>query len=85
MKRFLSAVAVALVAAAPAAAQDGWRPLFNGKTLDGWAQLNGSAPYTVVDGAIVGTTVVNSRTASSAPRRSSATSSSSTKRGSTRR
>jgi hypothetical protein len=60
MKRCLAAVVIALVAAAPAAAQDGWRPLFNGKTLDGWAQLNGTAPYTVADGAIVGTTVVSS-------------------------
>jgi len=60
MKRCLSTVVIALLAAAPAAAQDGWRPLFNGKTLDGWAQLNGTAPYTVVDGAIVGTTVVAS-------------------------
>jgi len=60
MKRCLAAVVIALVAAASAAAQDGWRPLFNGKTLDGWAQLNGTAPYTVADGAIVGTTVVSS-------------------------
>ena len=60
MTRCLVAIAVALAAAGPAAAQDGWRPLFNGKTLDGWAQLNGTAPYTVADGAIVGTTVVGS-------------------------
>ena len=60
MRRCLSAVVIALMAAGPAAAQDGWRPLFNGKTLDGWAQLNGTAPYTVVDGTIVGTTVVAS-------------------------
>jgi hypothetical protein len=60
MRRCLSAVVIALMAAVPSAAQDGWRPLFNGKTLDGWAQLNGTAPYTVVDGAIVGTTVVAS-------------------------
>ena len=60
MRRCLSAVVIALMAAAPVAAQDGWRPLFNGKTLDGWAQLNGTAPFTVVDGAIVGTTVVAS-------------------------
>jgi len=60
MRRCLSAVVIALMAAAPAAAQDGWRPLFNGKTLDGWVQLNGTAPYAVVDGTIVGTTVVAS-------------------------
>lgn len=42
------------------AAQEGWRPLFNGKDLDGWTQLNGTASFTVADGAIVGTTVVGS-------------------------
>jgi hypothetical protein len=60
MKRFLAAVAMLAAAAGSVSAQDGWRPLFNGKTLDGWAQLNGTAPFTVADGAIVGTTVVGS-------------------------
>ncbi len=40
-------------------AQDGWTNLFNGKDLTGWEQLNGEAKYEVVDGMIVGTTVVN--------------------------
>ncbi len=31
-------------------------PLFDGKTLDGWKRNNGTAPYEVVDGTIVGTT-----------------------------
>ncbi|MFO7694422.1 MAG: DUF1080 domain-containing protein [Vicinamibacterales bacterium] len=60
MTRCLSALVIALMAAGPAAAQSGWRPLFNGKSLDGWVQLNGTAPFAVVDGAIVGTTVVGS-------------------------
>jgi hypothetical protein len=30
-------------------------PLFDGKTLQGWRQLNGAADYRVIDGAIVGT------------------------------
>jgi len=34
-----------------------WTPLFDGKTLTGWEQLNGSAIYKVEDGAIVGLTV----------------------------
>ncbi len=38
------------------AAEVEWTPLFDGKTLDGWEQLNGTAKYTVEDGAIVGTT-----------------------------
>jgi hypothetical protein len=37
-----------------------WEPLFNGKDLSGWKVVNGTAPYTVVDGAIVGTTVAGS-------------------------
>jgi len=60
MKRCFVAVLLLAAAAGSASAQDGWRSLFNGKTLDGWAQLNGTAPYTVADGAIVGTTVVKS-------------------------
>jgi hypothetical protein len=35
----------------------GWRPLFDGETLDGWVQRNGQAKYYVEDGAIVGATV----------------------------
>lgn len=46
--------AAALVHAGP------WEPLFNGKDLTGWRPLNGSAPYAVVDGAIVGSTVMGS-------------------------
>jgi hypothetical protein len=58
-------VTIAMTAAgagtlAGGAAQDEWRPLFNGRNLDGWTQLNGTATFTVADGAIVGTTVVAS-------------------------
>src|ERR1700733_6152258 len=34
--------------------------LFDGKTLKGWKRLAGTADYKVEDGAIVGTTVLNS-------------------------
>lgn len=34
-----------------------WQPLFNGKNLSGWKQLNGKAKYTIEKGEIVGTTV----------------------------
>ncbi len=60
MTRWIAALTALAAAAGPAVAEDGGRPLFNGKTLDGWAQLNGTAPFTVADGAIVGTTVVDS-------------------------
>jgi hypothetical protein len=35
-----------------------WQPLFNGKNLSGWRQLNGKAKYAVQNGEIVGTTVM---------------------------
>lgn len=40
--------------------QNGWHSLFDGKTLNGWKQVAGTAKYEVADGAIVGTTVPNS-------------------------
>ncbi len=36
-----------------------WKNLFNGKDLSGWKQLNGKANYTVKNGEIIGTTVLN--------------------------
>lgn len=47
----------ALLASAAFAQGDGaWLELFDGKSLAGWKQLNGTASYAVEDGAIVGTT-----------------------------
>jgi hypothetical protein len=37
----------------------GWQSLFNGKDLKGWKPLNGHAKFEVVNGEIVGTTVMN--------------------------
>jgi 3-keto-disaccharide hydrolase len=62
MKTFWT-MAVAVLLAAPArplGAQGGWRPLFNGKSLDGWSACNGTAPFSVEDGTITGRTVVKS-------------------------
>uniref|UniRef100_UPI00359375AD 3-keto-disaccharide hydrolase n=1 Tax=Persicitalea sp. TaxID=3100273 RepID=UPI00359375AD len=39
--------------------KDGWQNLFNGKDLSGFKQLNGKAKYEVKDGAIVGTSTMN--------------------------
>jgi hypothetical protein len=36
------------------AAEPGWTPLFDGKTLQGWRPLQGEAKFAVRDGAIVG-------------------------------
>ncbi|MBL9136426.1 MAG: DUF1080 domain-containing protein [Verrucomicrobiales bacterium] len=38
----------------------GWVSLFDGKTLNGWHQVNGLAKYEVRDGAILGTSVPKS-------------------------
>ncbi|TWT78218.1 hypothetical protein Pla123a_10080 [Posidoniimonas polymericola] len=48
-------------AAAPAAAQetDGFVPLFDGESIDGWVKRGGKATYKVEDGEIVGTSVLN--------------------------
>jgi hypothetical protein len=37
-------------------ADQGWLALFDGESLDGWGQRNGTASYRVEDGAIVGRT-----------------------------
>ena len=56
MKKILFAF-IALTMCMSAYSQE-WEPLFNGKNLKGWTQLNGKAKYIVKDGAIVGSTVV---------------------------
>ena len=38
----------------------GWVDLIKDNSLEGWTRVNGTAPYTVEDGAIVGTTVLGS-------------------------
>lgn len=42
-----------------ASAEEGWTPLFNGTSLDGWVKRGGKATYAVEDGAIVGTSTLN--------------------------
>lgn len=37
-----------------------WKTLFDGKTLEGWEQKNGTATYEVKDGAVLGSTVEGS-------------------------
>ncbi len=59
MHHALATVALLLVSAASSVAAT-WHPLFNGRDLTGWEQRNGQALYTVVDGALVGTTVTGS-------------------------
>ncbi|MFG0286744.1 MAG: family 16 glycoside hydrolase [Rhodopirellula sp. JB044] len=39
---------------------DGWQSIFNGESLEGWTQKNGTASYRVEDGIIIGKTAVGS-------------------------
>jgi type 1 glutamine amidotransferase len=45
---------------APCCGSDEWQSLFDGKTLNGWTQNNGTATYEVRDGVIVGRSVLKS-------------------------
>jgi hypothetical protein len=48
------------VSTTEATQESGWTDLFNGKDLTGWKQVNGKANYRVEDGAVVGTTIMDS-------------------------
>lgn len=45
---------------AKAQAKTQWRMLFDGKTLNGWQRLAGTADYKANNGELIGTTVINS-------------------------
>ncbi len=53
---FLATVALVVLAVPAIAADDAWVSLFDGKTLKGWTQKNGTATYRVDEGTIVGKT-----------------------------
>ncbi|MFV0446660.1 MAG: DUF1080 domain-containing protein [Planctomycetaceae bacterium] len=48
--------AMLMATGATLSAEEGWIELFDGKTLDGWIQKNGTAKYSVEEGTIVGRT-----------------------------
>src|SRR5262245_53363682 len=51
-----ASAAIVICAAAPLAAQENWRPLFNGKDLSGWVVVNvAPTTFSVKDGLIVST------------------------------
>ena len=58
MKRFVGrlGVVVAVMAGCSLASAGDWVSMFNGNTLEGWTQKNGTATYVVQDGTILGTT-----------------------------
>ena len=53
------AILAGLIGPHASAADDGFVPLFDGKTLSGWVQRGGKAKYAVEDGAVVGSSVPN--------------------------
>jgi Domain of Unknown Function (DUF1080) len=61
MKNYIIAALIGILFSFDVFAQKaGWIDLFDGKTLNGWKKLAGTADYKAEDGAIVGTTVFNS-------------------------
>lgn len=56
MKLLIAGLMFVFVLPLVGAADDGWRSLFDGESLAGWTQKNGTAKYTVVDGTIHGET-----------------------------
>lgn len=60
MTRFLFTLACLSTVLSTRAQSGGWTNLFDGKTFNGWKKIAGTAEYEVKDGAILGTTVMNS-------------------------
>ena len=59
MKRICT-IALMFIAVSSFAQNGNWQSLFDGKSLNGWKQMTGSAPYTVENAQIVGTTIPGS-------------------------
>ena len=55
-----TATCLLLLASSTLSADEGWIELFDGQTLNGWIQKNGTAAYAVEDGIIVGRTTEGS-------------------------
>lgn len=60
LRAFAFALTIATLIVSPAVADENWVNLFDGKTLKGWTQKNGTATYRVEDGCIVGKTAEGS-------------------------
>lgn len=58
-KNILMLIAVFMILASCKQQGPEWKDLFNGKNLDGWVKLNGTAEYRVVDDMIVGVSEMN--------------------------
>ncbi|HEY3389680.1 MAG TPA: DUF1080 domain-containing protein, partial [Prolixibacteraceae bacterium] len=60
MRKIVALVILIVISFGTYAAKGEWEKLFNGKDLNGWERLNGTAEYTIVNGEIVGTSKTNS-------------------------
>lgn len=56
--RLLFVLVAGIASVSSAAEKEEFRPLFDGKSLDGWVQRGGKAKYEVKNGEIVGTSVI---------------------------
>lgn len=56
---FLCTLALTITFTSCNQSKEPWVDLFNGKDLEGWVQRDGEAIYEVIDGTIVGKTVLN--------------------------
>lgn len=56
----LTALLIGILSVMCNTAGESWQSLFDGKTLDGWIQKNGTATYRVEDGTIIGKTTPGS-------------------------
>jgi hypothetical protein len=59
--RVAALITCGVLLASPAAAEDGFTSLFDGRTTQGWIQRGGKAVYSVEDGALVGRTVLGEK------------------------
>jgi hypothetical protein len=59
LSAFIGMVVIAGILSAAGADEGDWRPLFDGKTLDGWKQRGGEAKYRIEGNEIVGSSVPN--------------------------
>lgn len=58
-KNFLLLIAMTMIIASCTQQGPKWKELFNGKDLNGWERLNGTAEYRIEDNTIIGTSQMN--------------------------